>query len=154
MFARLFCHVANTRENKGFHGYPWEFIWSASCCSYYHFQVTKGVYQRYSWFNRSVQSSQIIPPLLLPMYNQHHHLPPKRYFTIDIYFTIYFLIITITEKEFSLITFIYLFIYQIQHSVSYLRRNQLQRLLSSELFTILEYTAIITAIDRGTLYLN
>ena len=29
------------------------------------------------------------------------HLPPKRYFTIDIYFTIYFLITTITEKELS-----------------------------------------------------
>ena len=153
MFARLFCHVANTRENKGFHGYPWEFIWSASCCSYYHFQVTKGVYQRYSWFNRSVQSSQIIPPLLLPMYNQHHHLPPKRYFTIDIYFTIYFLITTITEKELSQST---LFIQSFPHSVSYLRQNQLQRLLSSELFTILEYTAerLATAIGRNTMILH
>ena len=73
----------------------------------------------------------------------------------------YFLITKITEKEFSSIIFIYLliylyiysFIHSFPHSVSYLRHNQLQRLLSSELVTFLVYTGerLAKAIDRGTL---
>ena len=65
---------------------------------------------------------------------------------------------SVNKKHGKIVQFnhIYLFIHSFQHSVSYLRQTQLQRLLSSELFTILEYTAerLVTAIDSETLSLN